>query len=169
MATITSSTNNCIKFVPRGSNPVWLRIHPGQGCWSYMGRTKSNGAQDVSLQQPGCVHEGVAIHEFLHALGFAHEQTRPDRDRYVKVYPENMISGTEHNFQRFTNSEINTLGEAYDYGSIMHYQNDAFSKNGKPTIRPSLAGYENWESQMGRLYKLSGQDIRKLKKYYNCG
>jgi len=31
MATITSSTNNCIKFVPRGSYPVWLRIYPGQG------------------------------------------------------------------------------------------------------------------------------------------
>jgi hypothetical protein len=50
----------------------------------------------------------------------------------------------------------------------MHYQNDAFSSNGKPTIRPSLAGYENWEPYMGRLGKLSVQDIRKLKKYYNC-
>jgi hypothetical protein len=31
MAAITSGSNNCIKFVPRGSYPVWLRIYPGQG------------------------------------------------------------------------------------------------------------------------------------------
>jgi hypothetical protein len=63
-----------------------------------MGRTKGNGAQDVSLEQPGCVHESVAIHEFLHAVGFAHEQTRPDRDTYVKVYYENIISGRSMDF-----------------------------------------------------------------------
>jgi len=67
-------------------------------CWSYFGRAKNNGAQDVSLEQPGCVHESVAIHEFLHALGFAHEQTRPDRDRYVKIYQENILSGKSMDF-----------------------------------------------------------------------
>jgi hypothetical protein len=35
-------------------------------------------------------------------------------------------------------------------GSIMHYQNDAFSNNGQPTIRSILKVYENWERQMGR-------------------
>jgi hypothetical protein len=50
----------------------------------------------------------------------------------------------------------------------MHYRNDAFSINGRPTIRPSLAGYENWEQYMGRGDKMSAQDIKKLKAYYNC-
>ena len=50
----------------------------------------------------------------------------------------------------------------------MHYRNDAFSINGRPTIKPSLAGYEGWELQMGRGDKMSAQDIRKLKKYYGC-
>jgi hypothetical protein len=50
----------------------------------------------------------------------------------------------------------------------MHYRNDAFSANGKPTIRPSLAGYENWEQYMGRGDKLSQLDIKKLKAYYQC-
>ena len=99
-----------------------------------MGKIKDSGAQDVSLEKPGCVYKDIAMHELLHALGFAHEQTRPDRDRYVKIYQENIISGNsmhlfgklnesrfffsgqEHNFQRYTTSEINTLGEAYDYG-----------------------------------------------------
>jgi hypothetical protein len=168
MSAISSATGNCIKFVARGNNAAWLRIFPGQGCWSHMGRIVSSGAQEVSLQRPNCVSLRVSVHELLHALGFAHEQTRPDRDGYVRIYPENIQAGMAHNFDRYSTSQINTFSEAYDYGSIMHYANNAFSKNGKPTIRPSLAGYEGWEPQMGRGDKMSVQDIRKLKKYYGC-
>jgi hypothetical protein len=50
----------------------------------------------------------------------------------------------------------------------MHYRNDAFSSNGRPTIRPVLPGYENWEPHMGRGDKMSAQDIKKLKAYYGC-
>ena len=50
----------------------------------------------------------------------------------------------------------------------MMYRSDAFSKNGRPTIRPNLAGYEGWEQYMGRGDKMSAQDITKLKKYYGC-
>jgi hypothetical protein len=99
-----------------------------------MGHVVKKGAQKLSLQKSGCVHGSIATHEFLHALGFAHEQTRPDRDKYVKIFLENIIKGLnwklfvylcthtliylgqEHNFQRFTASEINTFGVPYDYG-----------------------------------------------------
>lgn len=168
MATITRNSGNCIKFVPRASHSAWVRIHSGQGCWSYMGKAWSRGAQDLSLQRSGCVHQRVVMHELLHALGFAHEQSRPDRDKYVTVYWQNIMRGMENNFERYTQSQIETFNEPYDYGSIMHYQNDAFSTNGKPTIRPSLAGYEGWERYMGRLDEMSEGDIRKLKKYYQC-
>jgi len=104
----------------------------------------------------------------MHALGFAHEQTRPDRDTYVQVYYENIQSGQAHNFDRYNYNQVNFFNEAYDYGSIMHYRNDAFSSNGRPTIRPSLAGYEGWEQYMGRGDKMSAQDIKKLKAYYSC-
>jgi hypothetical protein len=61
-----------------------------------------------------------------------------------------------------------TRVELYFSGSIMHYQSDAFSKNGKPTIKPILPGYENWEPYMGRGTTMSRQDIKKLKIYYGC-
>ncbi len=47
----------------------------------------NNGAQDVSLDD-GCIASwapGVVMHELMHALGFYHEHTRPDRDTYVTI------------------------------------------------------------------------------------
>ena len=79
-----------------------------------MGRTKTNGAQDLSLQNPSCVRQHIVIHELLHAVGFAHEQTRPDRDQYVTIHYNNIQSGREHNFQRFLTSEADTLNKDYD-------------------------------------------------------
>jgi hypothetical protein len=37
-------------------------------------------------------------HELAHALGFDHEQNRPDRDSYVKINFENIIDGQQRNF-----------------------------------------------------------------------
>jgi hypothetical protein len=31
MIQIMEATNNCIRFVSRGNNPYWIRIHPGSG------------------------------------------------------------------------------------------------------------------------------------------
>lgn len=91
-------------------------------CWSYIGR--QGGSQKISLgvrQQPFCKYKGVIIHELGHALGFWHEQARPDRDKYVRILWDNMIDSAYYNFLRYTTYEVDSLSVPYDYASIMHY------------------------------------------------
>lgn len=60
-------------------------------CWSYLG--SRGGRQTVSLQSPDCLQVGVISHEFMHALGFVHEQSRFDRDNYVTIMWPNIWRG----------------------------------------------------------------------------
>jgi len=60
-------------------------------CWSFVGRIFSGG-QTLSIGN-GCGLKAIVEHEFLHALGFWHEQSRYDRDDYVTINFEHIIRG----------------------------------------------------------------------------
>jgi len=52
---------------------------------------------------PRCVVTGAVMHEVLHALGFWHEQNRPDRDNFVTIHFDNIMPGASI-FIMFTSS-----------------------------------------------------------------
>jgi len=119
-----------VRFVKRTNQEDYLRFEDGgKGCWSYIGRR--GGGQLVSLAR-NC-STGNAIHEIAHALGIYHEQSRQDRDNYVTVQWNNIEQGKESNFNKYQSSRGVDVG-SFDFGSIMLYPWDAFSKNGNPTM-----------------------------------
>lgn len=107
----------------------------------------------------GCFRKGTIIHEFIHALGFFHQQSAPERDDYVDVVWDNIQEGKERNFEKREAS--NSLGFPYDYESVMHYSDKAFSKNGERTIVP-----KDPEAHLGQRVRMSDTDVRKLNKKY---
>lgn len=80
------------------------------------------GAHQTMLLNSMCLDggremQGVATHEFMHALGFVHEQNRTDRDDYIVVHPECIDSSLSDQYKK---TLIVPFG-LYDFQSIMHY------------------------------------------------
>lgn len=46
----------------------------------------------------------------------------------------NSLTGTENNFEKASSQTTDAFGVGYDYGSVMHYSANAFSKNGQATL-----------------------------------
>ena len=63
---------------------------------------------------------GVIIHELAHVAGFWHEQSRPDRDKYINIIEDNIAPGLWYNFRKYPHLE-DSLKIPYDYASITHY------------------------------------------------
>uniref|UniRef100_A0A8C5MQ20 Metalloendopeptidase n=1 Tax=Leptobrachium leishanense TaxID=445787 RepID=A0A8C5MQ20_9ANUR len=151
---------SCLKFIVRGQERDYVSIETSSGCWSVIGKT--GGKQTVNLSKSGCMSTGTTQHEILHTLGFFHEQSRSDRDKYVDIMWKHIKQGSEGNFNQ---ERTNNLDLPYDYGSVMHYPSYAFTNtpNGN-TIIPK----PNPNIPIGQRNGMSHLDVKKLNALYKC-
>nr|CAH7768368.1 unnamed protein product [Callosobruchus chinensis] len=140
-------------------------INDATGCWSTIGRQE--GMQEVNLEAPLCVQlVGTVTHELMHAAGFLHELTRPDRDDFVEINWSNVREAYKHNFKKQRVGEVDYYGVTYDYNSVMHYSKFAFTKD--RSIPSVIAKVFPISQNMGQRQGFSIKDIAEVNAMYNC-
>ncbi|XP_023710985.1 zinc metalloproteinase nas-4-like [Cryptotermes secundus] len=156
----------CVRFVRRTTEPTYILFrNTNRGCASQVGYHPTGRGMDLYLSSPGCLRTGTIQHELLHALGFWHEHTRPDRDAFISILWNNIVPGREFNFRARSHYEPHEW-LPYDYNSVMHYRAVAFSKDRlSATIVPrdSKAFFA-----IGQRVRVSPMDLAKLNALYNC-
>ena len=103
----------------------------GESCRSRLGNLWPGQRLELGKK---CYTEKIIIHEFIHAIGFAHEQSRFDRDSYVTINWENVKGGKNNTNFRKVNKNWLTFNTTYDGKSVMHYPGNHHSIDNKTTI-----------------------------------
>ncbi|NP_001122199.1 meprin A subunit alpha precursor [Danio rerio] len=154
---------SCVDFKPYEGESTYISFTKLDGCWSFVGDLKTG--QNVSIGER-CDTKAIVEHELLHALGFYHEQSRSDRDDYVKIWWDQIIEGKEHNFNKYEDDFITDLNTPYDYESIMHYRPLSFNKDPDiPTITTTIPAFNNI---IGQRLDFSALDLERLNRMYEC-
>ncbi|XP_073822518.1 seminal metalloprotease 1-like [Musca autumnalis] len=165
IATLESRT--CVRFREADSDRkeyVAITSQTG-GCFTavgYLGKVQQMNLQIFPLGE-GCFRTGTILHEFMHALGFYHQQSDAQRDDYIRVVYENIVPGKEFNFEKYPTSVVTDFDVGYDYNSCLHYRPGAFSINGEDTIVPLDS-----KAQIGQRVSLSEKDAKKINIMYKC-
>ncbi|EDO36900.1 predicted protein, partial [Nematostella vectensis] len=150
-------SRTCLRFSPRRREHAYIEFQYDGYVQITKKRTRSHR---VSIPCP----LGSVIHELGHGIGFFHEHSRPDRDEYVNINVNNMREGAESNFRKDNGYFVDSRGQDYDYGSIMHYSkyqgNNAFNA---VVMEPIQRGAE-----IGQRDGLSAGDIRQTNLMYKC-
>ena len=134
------SQNTRLIFQPRSNQRNYMNFVFSGNCGGVSFIGMIGGGQRVTIPTvSSCfnslsIASGVTQHEILHALGFAHQQSYPNRDQFVRILTQNIQDTALFNFEKRESNIIDTFNLPYDYKSIMHYESRTFSKNGGNTI-----------------------------------
>ncbi len=169
-----------ISFVPRtGWEPSWIHIQNSSGNNSPVGIAP--GQRTINIFNWN--ERFIMAHELAHTLGVWHEQSRPDRDTACDGGPcviinlanvcQNCCSGQPCNSNFLIQPGADTFGP-YDFDSVMHYDQCAFSTNedcpddGSATITVPPPN-EDWQDEIGQIDHLSDGDIDGMQSLYGTG
>ena len=149
MAALNESVAD-INFIYRTNEDNYIQFINSPETYNYSTSAgMAGGMQQVAITSGSWSSQGIIEHELIHALGWYHEQARPDRDTFVTINWNNIESGFESQFS--LRAESATNGSLYDYDSVMHYGACSFSSCGScsssnagcRTITTTVAGVQD--------------------------
>ena len=153
-----------VRFVERTTERDYLRFAVREaGCFGVFGRGFDGGEQIMPIEPRGCPVP-ITLHELGHAVGMWHEQQRKDRDRYMRVFRENINPGDWGSGAWHPHALAGADIGPYDYRSVMHYPffSDDIRRHGHirmaETIPPGMP--------MGQTVELSPGDIDSVARLY---
>ncbi|KAH0616082.1 hypothetical protein JD844_026913, partial [Phrynosoma platyrhinos] len=151
------------KRIPRAATSRTERIWPG-GVIPYAIGGNFTGSQRAMFKQAMRHWEKYTCVTFIE---------RSDEESYIVFTyrpcgaTEDNI-GQEYNFLKMEPGEVNSLGESYDFDSIMHYARNTFSRGMfLDTILPSRDD-NGIRPAIGQRTRLSKGDIAQARKLYRC-
>uniref|UniRef100_A0A8D0LA36 Metalloendopeptidase n=1 Tax=Sphenodon punctatus TaxID=8508 RepID=A0A8D0LA36_SPHPU len=139
-------------------------------CVTFVERTDEESFIVFTYRTCGCRIRGRCTSISGHELtGSAIEagHTRPEMNVHCPRM-RHCVAGQEYNFLKMEAGEVNSLGETYDFDSIMHYARNTFSRGVfLDTILPRRDD-NGVRPTIGQRIRLSQGDIAQARKLYKC-
>jgi chitodextrinase len=151
------SSKTRITFVQQTNQKEYIYFTYANGNSSPLGWSQGK-ANQIRMYNINSV--GIIAHEILHSLGVYHEQSRPDRDKYIIVYPERIAPANRFNYNISWSAQ---MSGTFDFNSLMLYSSDGFAINPKVPCMTKLDG--SWIH--GQRRGLSEGDYVGLNELYN--
>ena len=109
-------------------------------------------------------HHNITMqHEAMHALGFKHEQSRPDRDDNVEIHPN---ATGDSDYAKLSPSKWVNTSSPYDFDSVMHYTPLPMAMNtDEYTISVPGSNYRT-PITTNPVYPFSEEDIKQINQAY---
>uniref|UniRef100_A0A0K0FJE7 Metalloendopeptidase n=1 Tax=Strongyloides venezuelensis TaxID=75913 RepID=A0A0K0FJE7_STRVS len=130
---------------------------------SFVGKVVRNGYQYIYLRKGSNNDISLIMHAIANTLGMYNEHMRPDRGKHIRINYENIDETSIFEFNVLNGSDTHSYEIDYDYGSLLHFGNIAFSKERKPTIETYINAYNR---MIGQRVKLSFNDYKLLNLHY---
>lgn len=122
----------------------------------------NNGVQQVVLGYDCVASKGELEEAVMSIAGVPAQHNAPNRDEYINVHMENIISNKSQLFEKVGSDEWPFQDLEYDFDSITHYDMHKYSANGHATIE-----IKDETKDMHPSKTFSPIDIKKIKMLYN--
>lgn len=152
----------CLSLPLRTNEDNYITVRVLGGCFSSVGMIGGNQILSIGI---GCEQMSTVVHEFMHAFGVWHEQSRADRDDYIEINYDAIDPELAYNFDNYGFNETDDRRVSYDFDSVMHYDKTAFSIDGNSTI---ITRDPEFQDVIGQRSGFSVGDVTKLSRMYGC-